>query len=161
MWQVFHGSNPHILCCSTHKCIEDICIYNAKFIRRGGETMCTVTMTGELKTTLNKTFKQLNPKPVNIPDSDSYSGLGPPVVLWSYCSFAYLYKNWIKNGKSSWLVCDVTHYSDDLSLPVLYWSVPVSGRSHISLYVGLNCFCLFFLWRFGWSLVNDIMGSDL
>lgn len=39
--------------------------------------MCTVTMTGELKTTLNKTFKQLNPKPVNIPDSDSYSGLGP------------------------------------------------------------------------------------
>lgn len=43
--------------------------------------MCTITMTGELKTTLNKTFKQLNPKPVNIPDSDSYSGLGPPVVL--------------------------------------------------------------------------------
>lgn len=43
--------------------------------------MCTVTMTGELKTTLNKTFKQLNPKPVNIPDSDSHSGLGPPVVL--------------------------------------------------------------------------------
>lgn len=28
--------------------------------------MCTVTMTGELKTTLNKTFKQLNPKPVKI-----------------------------------------------------------------------------------------------
>lgn len=85
----------------------------------------------------------------------------PPVVLWSYCSFVYFYKNWIKKGKSSWLVCNVTHYSD-LSLPVLYWSIPVSGRSHISLYIGLNCFCLFFfsgglvgVWSISWDLTSN------